>query len=119
MTNPVTAKSSYGKVRSSLGYTGTQLTVSIGVTFQKVSNPSNGLTWDDYQRGLKIWRGNQRIRRHMLGEGLDPLPNRKLIGYVGTDYDTGQRYMLGMRRLKSDRPSRWGWGMYVADNPMV
>jgi magnesium-dependent phosphatase 1 len=78
------------------------------------------LTWDDYQQGLEVWRRNQRIVvRPTLGAPIDPLPNRKHIGYVGTDFDTGQRYKQGLRRLRSNRPSRWGFGMYVTDNPTM
>ena len=119
MTNPLTTRSKCGKVRSFHGYTGTQLKVTTGVTFQKVSDPSYGLSMEDFERGLKIWNRNHHIRRNMPNAGLDPLPNRMHIGYVGTDGDTGYRYSQGWRRLKSHRPSRWGWGIYVADDPEV
>ncbi|KAF2501613.1 hypothetical protein BU16DRAFT_556093 [Lophium mytilinum] len=88
-----------------------------GVTFQKVAHSSRGLMLGEYFHGLEVWRQNQYMRCPMPNAGPDPLPNRRHIGYVGTDWFTGQRYAEGMRRLKSSRPSRWGWGMYVADNP--
>ncbi|KAF2815546.1 uncharacterized protein BDZ99DRAFT_516265 [Mytilinidion resinicola] len=88
-----------------------------GLTFQKVSHSSLGLMLGEYLHGLEVWRRNQYMRCPMPNAGPDPLPNRRLIGYIGTDWYTGQRYSEGMRRLKSSRPSRWGWGMYVADNP--
>ncbi|KAK3373045.1 hypothetical protein B0T24DRAFT_495143, partial [Lasiosphaeria ovina] len=101
-----------------------------GVAFQKVSNPHNGVDWDDYQRGLEIWRNLQEIHVPLpnsslkltpRGNFLPPsalqlLPNCQPIGYVGTDYATAKCYYTGKRRLKSNRPSRWGWGMYVTNN---
>ncbi|KAI1386602.1 acid phosphatase-domain-containing protein [Hypoxylon trugodes] len=89
------------------------------VTFQKVQKPSVGLSWDDYQQGLYVWRCNDYIRRNTSNIGLDPLPNRRCVGYVGTDSDTAKLYKSGERRRPSGRPSRWGWGMYVTDDPKI
>ena len=90
-----------------------------GVTFQKVSNGGYGVTQQNYYDGLHVWRRNQQMRRNMPNAGPDPLQNRRQIGWVGTDRATAERYRLGQRRLKSDRPSRWGWGLYVADDPSM
>ena len=117
MISPVIMKLKCGKVGSFLSYINVQLTITTGVTFQKVSNPSSGVSQNDYYYAINIWRRNQLIRRNMPGAGPNPLPNKRHIGYVGVDYDTSQRYKQGQRRLKSSRPSRWGWAMYVADNP--
>ncbi|KAH7395927.1 hypothetical protein BKA64DRAFT_709303 [Cadophora sp. MPI-SDFR-AT-0126] len=96
-----------------------QLTTYIGVTFQKVSNRNVGITTGDYHAGLDLWRRNQNIRRPMPSSGLNPHPSQKQIGWVGTDKATGELYSKGRRRPKSTRPSRWGWGLYVADDPFV
>lgn len=90
-----------------------------GVTFQKVSNRNVGITTGDYHAGLDLWRRNQNIRRPMPSSGLNPHPSQKQIGWVGTDKATGELYSKGRRRPKSTRPSRWGWGLYVADDPFV
>jgi magnesium-dependent phosphatase 1 len=55
----------------------------------------------------------------MPGAGPNPHPNMKQIGWVGTDWATGELYKQGKRRPKSGRPSRWGWGLYVADDPSM
>ncbi|KAF8853464.1 hypothetical protein BDZ45DRAFT_598508 [Acephala macrosclerotiorum] len=90
-----------------------------GVTFHKVSDGNRGVTGADYSAGLDTWRRNQYIRCPLPSAGLNPHPNMKQIGWVGTDWATGELYRQGKRRPKSDRPSRWGWGLYVADDPAV
>jgi hypothetical protein len=46
-------------------------------------------------------------------------PKVKHIGYVGADKVNALRYANGERRTPSDRASRWGFAMYVADDPRM
>ncbi|KAK3366238.1 acid phosphatase-domain-containing protein [Lasiosphaeria ovina] len=87
-----------------------------GVTFFKVSDPTKGLSYHDYLQGLELWRRNSRIR-YSFPMMLNRDPNVGIVGYVGTDEATKDLYAAGKRRPKSDRPSRWGYAMYVGDDP--
>ncbi|THU78088.1 hypothetical protein K435DRAFT_769697 [Dendrothele bispora CBS 962.96] len=93
-----------------------------GVTFKLITHKT-GITWDDFMSGISEWRGNQRINVPFNSDFrlLDPHPNKMLIGYVGTDIDGAKAYAAGERRpfSKTTRPARWGYGLYVADNPQV
>ncbi|KAI0551078.1 acid phosphatase-domain-containing protein [Xylaria curta] len=88
-----------------------------GVTFAKVDTRS-GITWNDYNSGLNQWRRYQAIRFSIPQSKIKSLRAR-LIGYVGADEASAMRYQKGKRRLKSNRASRWGHGIYVTDNPHV
>ncbi|KAK3377076.1 acid phosphatase-domain-containing protein [Lasiosphaeria ovina] len=87
-----------------------------GVTIHIVQR--SGLTMADYQQGLEAWRRNAAIRIP-FPQSITELPKRRAIGYVGTDDYTYMLYLNGKRREKSDRPSRWGFGMYITDNPDI
>ncbi|KAF8835570.1 hypothetical protein BDN67DRAFT_912794 [Paxillus ammoniavirescens] len=90
----------------------------LGVTFQ-VSRDQKGLTWDNYQQGIKMWRRNQRIRSPFLGRDLSLYPKKKLIGYAGMDQGTINLLQNGGRRQDRKEAARWGYAMYVADNPAI
>ncbi|KAJ7511423.1 hypothetical protein B0H11DRAFT_2215249 [Mycena galericulata] len=86
------------------------------VTFKMLWN--SGLTWGAFHDGLAIWRRNKYIIVH---PGLDNrlLPKPKFIGWVGTNAANMQRYRNGERRLDHSRPARWGYGLYITDDPAV
>ncbi|KIK93899.1 hypothetical protein PAXRUDRAFT_144010 [Paxillus rubicundulus Ve08.2h10] len=90
----------------------------LGVTFQ-VSRDQKGLTWDNYQEGIEMWRRNQRIRSPFLGRDLNSYPKKKLIGYAGMDQGTIDLLQAGGRRQDRKEAARWGYAMYVADNPAI
>jgi magnesium-dependent phosphatase 1 len=85
------------------------------VTFQ-VSRDQKGLTWDNYQTGLAMWRRNKGIRSPWLGTNPNVYPKKKFIGYAGMDLGTIQHLEAGGRRQDRKEPARWGYGMYVTDN---
>ncbi|KAK3379023.1 hypothetical protein B0T24DRAFT_694377 [Lasiosphaeria ovina] len=88
-----------------------------GVTFEKVQGPS--ISNDDFMRGLETWRRNTKIRIPLVKQ-LHLMTKARAIGYVGTDRRTAYDiYYQGLRREKSDRPSRWGHGMYITDDPVI
>lgn len=89
-----------------------------GVTF-KVSRKQKGLTWKNYQYGLNMWRRNKHIESPWLGLKLSNYSNPKLIGYSGMDDATIKLLEAGGRRHDRKEAARWGYGMYVADNPAV
>ncbi|KAF8650912.1 hypothetical protein AX16_005037, partial [Volvariella volvacea WC 439] len=90
----------------------------LGVTFQ-VSRDEKGLTWDNYQQGIEMWRRNQRIRSPYLGNDLNLYPKRRLIGYAGMDEQTVQLLESGGRRQDRKEAARWGYAMYITDNPAI
>ncbi|KAJ8094235.1 hypothetical protein PM082_006773 [Marasmius tenuissimus] len=90
----------------------------LGVTFQ-VSRDQKGLTWDNYQEGLDIWRRTKAIHSPWHGLSLNQYPKRKLIGYSGMDMGTIQQLEAGGRRTDRKEAARWGFAMYVADDPRV
>ncbi|KAK7442512.1 hypothetical protein VKT23_016110 [Stygiomarasmius scandens] len=94
------------------------LTSSPGVTFQ-VSRDQKGLTWDNYQQGLATWRRNQDIISPWLGNDLNQYPNKKFLGYSGMDLETIEALEKGWRRRDRKEAARWGYAMYVADNPAI
>ncbi|KAG7097706.1 hypothetical protein E1B28_005030 [Marasmius oreades] len=90
----------------------------LGVTFQ-VSRDQKGLTWDNYQEGLDIWRRTKAIHSLWHGTALNSYPKRKLIGFSGMDMGTIQQLEAGGRRTDRKEAARWGFAMYVADDPRV
>ncbi|KAJ3553153.1 hypothetical protein NM688_g3766 [Phlebia brevispora] len=90
----------------------------LGVTFQ-VSRDQKGLTWDNYQYGLATWRRNKAIESPWRGLDLQSYPKRKFLGYSGMDLDTIKLLEAGGRRHDRKEPARWGYAMYVADDPAV
>ncbi|KIK95093.1 hypothetical protein PAXRUDRAFT_11659 [Paxillus rubicundulus Ve08.2h10] len=90
----------------------------LGVTFQ-VSRDQKGLTWDNYQQGIEMWRRNQRIRSPFLGQNFGSYPKRKFVGYAGMDQGTIRLLQNGGRRQDRKEAARWGYAMYIADNPAI
>ncbi|KIY73888.1 hypothetical protein CYLTODRAFT_406291 [Cylindrobasidium torrendii FP15055 ss-10] len=90
----------------------------LGVTFQ-VSRDQKGLTWENYQQGLEIWRGNKRIHSPWQGLQLNRYPKLKLLGYSGMDEGTIRQLEAGGRRTDTKEAARYGYAMYVADDPRV
>ncbi|KAK7049090.1 acid phosphatase-domain-containing protein [Favolaschia claudopus] len=90
----------------------------LGVTFKALRDGA-GLTWDRYQEGLALWRRNKYISRCRPHPDSQLLPKPKFIGWVGTDTKTMERYRHGQRRLEYSRPARYGYGMYLSDDPNV
>jgi len=90
----------------------------LGVTFQ-VSRNQRGLTWDNYQAGLAMWRRNKAI--HSPWRGIDPelYPKKRLLGYSGMDIETIRLLEKGGRRHDREEAARWGYAMYIADDPTV
>ncbi|KAI0972196.1 acid phosphatase-domain-containing protein [Xylaria arbuscula] len=89
-----------------------------GVTFQKVEDPSLGITWSDYCRGIDQWRRYKTLRIPVPNR-IDSLYEPYLVGFVGTDVPNAERYARGQRRLPTTRSARWGYGMYVTDDPNI
>ncbi len=87
-----------------------------GAAFFKIDNREKGITWKDYQHGLQLYRAYQSWRFMIPEKGINSSRVRH-IGYVGADKVNAERYANGMRRTKTDRSARWGFGMYVADDP--
>jgi magnesium-dependent phosphatase 1 len=90
----------------------------LGVTFQ-VSRDQKGLTWANYQEGLDIWRRTKAIHSPWHGLNLNSYPKRKLIRYSGMDIRTIQQLEAGGRRTDRKEAARWGFAVYVADDPRV
>ncbi|KAF9269928.1 hypothetical protein L218DRAFT_1071437 [Marasmius fiardii PR-910] len=90
----------------------------LGVTFQ-VSRDQKGLTWDNYKKGLEMWRRNKAIRSPWLRPNIEPYDKRKLIGYSGMDSETIKLLQAGERRRDKEEAARWGYAMYIADDPAV
>ncbi|EIN11909.1 hypothetical protein PUNSTDRAFT_142120 [Punctularia strigosozonata HHB-11173 SS5] len=90
----------------------------LGVTFQ-VSRDQRGLTWDNYQDGLAMWRRNRGIHSPWRGLDVHLYPKRKLIGYSAMDLDTIKLLEAGGRRQDRTEGARWGYAMYVTDNPTI
>ncbi|KAK3939202.1 acid phosphatase-domain-containing protein [Diplogelasinospora grovesii] len=89
-----------------------------GATFVKVKDSNSGVTWTDYNEGLDKWRRYRQIQFRMPGR-IRGASRTKLIGYASADAATAQRYKRGERRLATGRPARWGYALYVADDPRV
>jgi magnesium-dependent phosphatase 1 len=94
------------------------LTLGKGVTFQFIRD-KEGLTWETYQAGLDMWRRTKKIYSPYNGRDLSQYPNRKFIGYAGIDEKTIELHEAGKRRLDRIEDARWGFGMYVADDPRM
>ncbi|KAK0727045.1 acid phosphatase-domain-containing protein [Lasiosphaeria miniovina] len=89
-----------------------------GVTFFKIAKPGRGITYDDYKNGLKLYRSFMEWRRYIPASGAES-SRVQHIGYVGADMLNAQRYAEGKRRTRTDRAARWGYAMYVADDPRI
>ncbi|KAK7000382.1 acid phosphatase-domain-containing protein [Favolaschia claudopus] len=90
----------------------------LGVTF-KVLRDSAGLTWTRYKEGLALWRRNKYFSRCRPHPDRHLCPKPKFIGWVGTDAKTMERYRRGQRRLDYTRPARYGYGLYLSDDPAI
>lgn len=89
-----------------------------GVTFQ-VCRDKEGLTWENYRHGIHMWRRNKAIESPWRGLDVMRYPKRKFLGYSGMDVDTIKLLEAGGRRHDREEAARWGYAMYVADNPAV
>ncbi|KIK95086.1 hypothetical protein PAXRUDRAFT_407748 [Paxillus rubicundulus Ve08.2h10] len=89
-----------------------------GVTFQ-VSRDQAGLTWENYQQGIELWRRCKRIRSPYLGQDLELYPKKKFIGYAGMDQATVDLLTKGKSRIDMKESARWGYAMYITDNPAM
>ncbi|KIY73891.1 hypothetical protein CYLTODRAFT_416546 [Cylindrobasidium torrendii FP15055 ss-10] len=94
----------------------TRVEMMLGVTFQHCPN---GLDWTMYREGLATWRRTKAIHSPWLGLELSSYPKHKLIGYSGMDIDTIELLEKGGRRHDRKEAARWGFAMYVADDPRV
>ncbi|KAJ8502020.1 hypothetical protein ONZ45_g11923 [Pleurotus djamor] len=90
----------------------------IGVTFQ-VSRDQKGLTWENYRAGIDMWRRNKSIITPFLGLNLSSYPRHKFIGYSGMDIGTIKLLESGLRRNDRKEAARYGFAVYVADNPAI
>jgi magnesium-dependent phosphatase 1 len=86
------------------------------VTFQ-VLRHGKGLTRESYEAGLDMWRRNKKIYSPYKGLDLNQYPDRKLLGYSAMDLETIQLLESGARRLDRLEDARWGFGVYVTDDP--
>jgi magnesium-dependent phosphatase 1 len=84
----------------------------------KIASKAAGITRKDFQNGLDLYRAHNSWRLPIPDKGIGSSMVRH-IGYVGADKKNALRYAEGKRRLPSERSARWGYGMYVADNPKV
>ncbi|TFK22407.1 hypothetical protein FA15DRAFT_748747 [Coprinopsis marcescibilis] len=92
--------------------------IKLGVTFQ-VSRDQKGLTWANYQQGISVWRRNKEIETPWLGNDAKLYPKKKFIGYSGMDLDTINLLEAGGRRHDRKEAARWGYSMYIADDPLI
>ncbi|KAJ8463365.1 hypothetical protein ONZ45_g17608 [Pleurotus djamor] len=90
----------------------------LGVTF-KVSRNQKGLTWNNYRAGIDVWRRNQRIISPFLGLKLSSYSRPKFIGYSGMDIGSIKLLEQGLRRHDRKEAARYGFAVYVADNPAI
>ncbi|KAI1286526.1 acid phosphatase-domain-containing protein [Xylaria venustula] len=89
-----------------------------GVTFQKVKDPSAGITWHEYCKGIDQWRRYNALRIPVPTR-YDTVYEPYFVGFVGTDVPNAERYARGLRRLPTTRSARWGYGLYVTDDPNI
>ncbi|KAG7097701.1 hypothetical protein E1B28_005026 [Marasmius oreades] len=94
----------------------TRVEMMKGVTYQWCPH---GLTWNMYNEGIATWRRMKAHQLHWRGLQLDAYPKQKLIGYSGMDIGTIELLEKGGRRLDRKEAARWGYAMYVADDPVV
>ena len=66
-----------------------------------------------------MWRRNKAIESPWRGLSTMRYPKRKFLGYSGMDVDTIKLLEAGGRRHDRDEAARWGYAMYVADNPAM
>jgi len=89
-----------------------------GVTFQ-VLRDKKGLTWANYNHGIGMWRRNKAIESPWHGLNLNSYPKKKFLGYSGMDIGTIKLLEDGGRRHDRAEAARWGYAMYVADDPAI
>lgn len=90
----------------------------LGVTFQ-VSRDKKGLTWQHYQDGINMWKRSKVIESPWQGINLNKYPKKKLLGYSGLDLESIELLEAGGRRHDRKEFARWGYGLYVADDPAI
>ena len=83
-----------------------------------------GLTWVDYQEGLALWRRNKEIYSPWLGPNPNLYMKKRLIGYSVVDMDILRPLETGATTggclVKNNIwTARWGYAMYVTDDPAM
>ena len=66
-----------------------------------------------------MWRRNKAIESPWSGINLNNYPRRRFLGYSGMDIETIQLLEAGGRRHDRKEAARWGFAMYVADDPAM
>ena len=66
-----------------------------------------------------MWRRNKAIHSPWHGLNLNSYPKKKFIGYSGMDLETIKLLEGGGRRHDRKEAARWGFAMYVADDPAM
>ncbi|KAF8833574.1 hypothetical protein BDN67DRAFT_916690 [Paxillus ammoniavirescens] len=89
----------------------------LGVPIQ-VCGDQEGLTWEDYTRGIELWSRIQGIISPYQGQHLQSYPRRKLIGYAALDSALVKLLESG-RSIEDQSLARWGYGLYLTDNLAV
>lgn len=66
-----------------------------------------------------MWRRNRAIQSPWRGLDLRFYPKRKFLGYSGMDVNTIELLETGGRRHDRKEAARWGYAMYIADDPAM
>jgi len=90
----------------------------LGVTFQ-VLRDKKGLTWESYRQGISMWERNKAIESPWRGPNLSSYPKKKFLGYSAIDLESIKLLEAGKRRHDRKEEARWGYGIYVADDPAI
>ncbi|EIW73820.1 hypothetical protein CONPUDRAFT_160682 [Coniophora puteana RWD-64-598 SS2] len=94
------------------------ITHELGITFQ-ILKYKDGLTWGDYQRGIDMWQRAKSIRSPYKGQILSHYPLALPIGYAAVDEGTLHLLEKGESWVDTNDSARWGYGMYLTDNPAM
>lgn len=93
----------------------------LGVTFQ-VSKDKKGLTWQNYKHGIDMWQRNQAIWTDfniIKNDYNNPNNWYKFLGWSGIDEADIESLEQGGRRHNRVEAARWGFAVYVADDPKI
>ena len=66
-----------------------------------------------------MWRRNKAIESPWHGTNLNSYPKRRFLGYSGMDIGTIRLLEAGGRRQDRKEAARWGFAMYIADDPAM
>ncbi|KAK7000384.1 acid phosphatase-domain-containing protein [Favolaschia claudopus] len=94
-----------------------EVEITFGVTFKTIQK-GKGLTWKSYQEGLAVWRRNKFCMRS-IPASLSVQHKKRFVGWVGTSGAIAARYRQGLRRQDYSRPARYGYGLYLTDDPAI